>query len=158
MKKTIRAGFNFGLTSGIITTLGLMVGLNSSTQSHYVVIGGILTIAVADALSDSIGMHFAVESQNSHSTQEIWEATLSTFFYKFLFSSMFILPVLLFELIKAVLLSILLGLYLVIANSLYLARKQDISPIPVILEHIGLTLGVVIAAHYIGLFISMIFT
>jgi hypothetical protein len=33
MKKNIRAGFNFGLTSDVITTLGLMVGLNSSTQS-----------------------------------------------------------------------------------------------------------------------------
>jgi len=80
MKQSTHAGFNFGLTSGIITTLGLMVGLNSSTQSHYVVVGGILTIAVADALSDSIGMHFAVESQNTHTNKEIWEATLSTFF------------------------------------------------------------------------------
>ncbi len=62
MKLTTRAGFNFGLTSGIITTLGLMVGLKPSTQSYYVVNDGILTIDVADALSESIGMHFAVES------------------------------------------------------------------------------------------------
>jgi vacuolar iron transporter family protein len=119
MKKTFRAGFNFGLTSGIITTLGLMVGLNSSTQSHYIVIGGILTIAVADALSDSIGMHFAFESQNDHSIREIWEATLSTFLYKFLFSCMFIIPVLVFELHKAVLISVLIGIYLIFANSLF---------------------------------------
>ena len=158
MKKTFRAGFNFGLTSGIITTLGLMVGLNSSTQSHYIVIGGILTIAVADALSDSIGMHFAFESQNDHSIREIWEATLSTFMYKFLFSCMFIIPVLVFELHKAVLISVLIGIYLIFANSLYLARSQNIWPIPVILEHVFLTLGVVIATHYIGVFISMIFT
>jgi VIT1/CCC1 family predicted Fe2+/Mn2+ transporter len=158
MKKTFRAGFNFGLTSGIITTLGLMVGLNSSTQSHYIVIGGILTIAVADALSDSIGMHFAFESQNDHSIREIWEATLSTFLYKFLFSCMFTIPILVFELHKAVLISVLIGIYLIFASSLYLARVQDIWPIPVILEHVFLTIGVVIATHYIGVFISMIFT
>jgi VIT1/CCC1 family predicted Fe2+/Mn2+ transporter len=158
MKYAIRAGFNFGLTSGIITTLGLMVGLNSSTQSHYVVIGGILTIAVADALSDSIGMHFAIESQNSHTTKEIWEATLSTFIYKFIFSSMFIVPILLLELNKAVLISILFGVYLIIVNSLCLARQQEIDPVPVILEHVVLTIGVVIAAHFIGVIISIIFT
>ena len=158
MKHTIRAGFNFGLTSGIITTLGLMVGLYSSTQSYYVVIGGILTIAVADALSDSIGMHFAVESQNKHSNKEIWEATLSTFICKFIFSSMFVIPILLLDLNKAVLISILFGIYLIIINSLCLARQQEINPIPVITEHVVLTIGVVIVAHHIGVLISIIFT
>jgi len=158
MKDSIRAGFNFGLTSGIITTLGLMVGLNSSTQSHYVVISGILTIAVADALSDSIGMHFAVESQNNYSNKEIWEATFSTFVYKFIFSSMFIIPIIFLDLNKAVLIGILLGLYLIIANSLYLARQQEIKPIPVVLEHVIFTIGVVVVAHFIGIFISAIFT
>jgi len=52
MKRSFRIGFSFGLTSGIITTLGLMVGLYSSTNSQLVVIGGILTIAIADSLSD----------------------------------------------------------------------------------------------------------
>lgn len=157
MKETVRAGFNFGLTSGIITTLGLMVGLHSSTQSDYVVIGGILTIAVADALSDSIGMHFAIESQNKHSKKEIWEGTFSTMFYKFLFSSIFIIPVLMLELQKAIIISVLIGMYLIFANSLYLARKQELSPITVIIEHLALTMAVVIAAHFIGLGISFLF-
>ncbi|GAI31399.1 unnamed protein product, partial [marine sediment metagenome] len=39
MKHSIKTGFSFGLTSGIITTLGLMVGLHSSTGSKLVVIG-----------------------------------------------------------------------------------------------------------------------
>ena len=47
MKRSVKAGFSFGLTSGVITTLGLMVGLHSSTHSKLVVIGGILTIAIA---------------------------------------------------------------------------------------------------------------
>ncbi len=156
MKASIRAGFNFGLTSGIITTLGLMVGLHSSTQSDYVVIGGILTIAVADALSDSIGMHFAVESQNRHSKKEIWEATFATMLYKFVFSSLFIIPVVLMELQKAILLSVFIGIYLIFANSLVLARQQDLPPITVIAEHLSLTIAVVIASHFIGLEISLL--
>jgi len=33
MNHSVEIGFSFGLTSGIITTLGLMVGLNSGTHS-----------------------------------------------------------------------------------------------------------------------------
>ena len=62
MKNSLKKGYSFGLTSGIITTLGLIVGLNSSTGSKLVVIGGIITIAIADAMSDALGMHISQES------------------------------------------------------------------------------------------------
>ncbi len=41
MRHSLKTGLSFGLTSGIITTIGLMVGLNSGTHSKLVVIGGI---------------------------------------------------------------------------------------------------------------------
>ena len=47
MKASWKTGLSFGLTSGVITTLGLMVGLHSGTHSRAVVIGGILTIAMS---------------------------------------------------------------------------------------------------------------
>ena len=56
MKESLKTGITFGLTSGVITTLGLMVGLHSGTGSRIAVIGGILTIAVADAFSDALGI------------------------------------------------------------------------------------------------------
>ena len=157
MKKSFRAGFSFGLTSGVITTLGLMIGLNSSTNSKIVVIGGILTIAIADALSDSMGIHLAAESQNRHSVKEIWEATVSTFSYKFIFSSIFIVPVALFELCTAVPICILIGLYLIFASSLIIAREQKKSACKVIGEHLILTIIVIIVAHFVGLFIAQTF-
>jgi len=58
---------SFGLTSGIITTLGLIVGLHSGTHSKLAVIGGILTIAMADALSDALGIHVSEESEATQS-------------------------------------------------------------------------------------------
>jgi VIT1/CCC1 family predicted Fe2+/Mn2+ transporter len=78
METSVRKGFSFGLTSGIITTLGLMVGLHSSTHSRIAVIGGILAIAIADAFSDAIGMHISEESERKHKPKEIWRATFST--------------------------------------------------------------------------------
>lgn len=66
MKRSIKKGLGFGLTSGVITTLGMMVGLNASTKSELAVIGGIIAIAIADAFSDAAGIHVAEEAENRH--------------------------------------------------------------------------------------------
>jgi len=113
VKRSIKKGFGFGLTSGVITTLGMMVGLNASTKSKLAVIGGIIAIAIADAFSDAAGIHIAEESENRHCAREIWEATLSTFFSKFLFALTFVVPVLVFELDAAIWVSIVWGLTLI---------------------------------------------
>ena len=156
MKHSLKVGFNFGLTSGIITTLGLMVGLHSSTHSKLVVIGGILTIAIADALSDAMGIHMAEESENKHTKQEVWESTFSTIFFKFIFSSIFIFPVLLLELKKAIVISVMVGLYILLVNSFVIAREQNTNPWKIIGEHLIIAVLVITATHYIGHFISIL--
>ena len=40
MKQSFMTGFSFSLTSGVMTPLGLMVGLNAGTHSRLGVIGG----------------------------------------------------------------------------------------------------------------------
>ena len=157
MKHSVKVGFNFGLTSGIVTTIGLMVGLNSSTHSKLVVIGGILTIAIADALSDAMGIHIAEESENKHTVKEVWESTFSTIFFKFIFSSIFIIPILLLELSKAILINIMLGLYLLFVNSYVIAREQNANPWKIIGEHLIIAVLVIITAHFIGHVISILF-
>ena len=110
MKLSMKKGFCFGLTSGIITTLGMIVGLDSSTHSRLVVIGGILTIAIADAFSDALGIHVSEEAENKHTIKEIWESTISTFLAKFIFALTFIAPMVMFEQATAIIASIIWGL------------------------------------------------
>ncbi len=43
------------------------------------VIAGIVTIAVADSLSDALGIHIPEESEGVYTTGQIWTATLTTF-------------------------------------------------------------------------------
>ena len=57
MKHPFTTGLSFGTTSGVITTLGLIVGLHSGTHSALAVIGGIITIAIAPAVV--VMAHFA---------------------------------------------------------------------------------------------------
>lgn len=150
MRHPISVGFSFGLTSGIITTLGLLVGLNSGTHSKTVVLGGILTIAVADAFSDAMGIHISEESEGIHRNREIWEATISTFLFKFISATTFVIPVLWFDLKTAVEVSVIWGLLLLSILSYRIAKEENRSPWKIITEHLIIA-GIVIAAtHYVG--------
>ena len=158
MKRSFKIGFSFGLTSGIITTLGLMVGLHSSTNSRFVIIGGILTIAIADAFAESMGIHISQETENHIPIKEIWESTFCTFISKFLFSSLFIIPILLLELHAAILISIIIGLYLIVLLSIAIARERNNKAWKVVIEHVVISIIVIIFTHYVGLLISIMFS
>ncbi len=157
LKHSIRMGFSFGFTSAIITTLGLMVGLNAGTHSTLVVIGGIVTIGIADAFSDALGMHIAEESQNEHTSREIWAATISTFLTKFIFAMVFVLPVLMLNLENAIIASIAIGLVLLAFFSYILAKAQDESPVKIIGEHVGIAIAVIAISQVVGDFIATVF-
>ncbi len=157
MKHSLKTGFSFGLTSGIITTLGLMVGLHSGTHSRLVVIGGILIIAIADAFSDALGIHLSEESENKHTTKEIWESTISTFLTKLVFALTFIIPVLLFELSTAIVVSVIWGLSVLSILSFSIAKEQKVKPWKAIAEHLIIALVVIVITHYVGDWISSIF-
>ncbi len=154
IKQSIRTGISFGLVSGIITTLGLIVGLNSGTHLKMVVIGGILVIAVADAFSDALGIHISEESNKQRSEKEIWESTLSTFFSKFVIALTFLFPVLLFKLYLAIIISVIWGLLLIGFFSFYIAKQQKKKALPIVLEHIFIAFLVVVITHYVGDLVS----
>lgn len=150
MKSSFKTGLSFGLTSGVITTLGLMVGLHAGTHSRAIVLGGIVTIALADSLSDAMGIHLSEESKNSGSTIHIWESTVATFVAKLFIALSFVVPVLMAPLPAAILVSILWGLLLLTLLSFFLARMQQIPPWKVIGEHLVIALCVVTLSHYVG--------
>ena len=146
-KHSLKVGLSFGSASGIITTLGLMVGLHASTHSRLTIIGGILTIAIADAFSDALGIHICEEAENKHTTKQIWIATLATFFAKLAVALTFVVPVLLLELGTAIMVSIVWGLSLLSVLSYGIARGQKTKPWRVIGEHLLIAVGVVIITH-----------
>jgi vacuolar iron transporter family protein len=155
MNHSLKIGFSFGLTSGIITTLGLMVGLNSGTHSKLVVLGGILTIAIADAMSDALGIHVAEESEGKHTHKEVWQSTLATFFTKFIFALTFVVPILLFELYTAVIVAVIWGMLVLGIQSYHIGKKGE--KVKVILEHLIIAVVVIIATHLVGKWISGMF-
>ena len=127
-----------------------MVGLHSGTHSKLAVIGGILTIAMADAFSDALGIHISEESEGRHASKEIWESTLFTFSSKFAFALTFLVPVLLLELWTAVVVGIVWGLLVLSLLSYRIAKEQKGKSWKVVSEHLIVAFVVIIAAHYVG--------
>jgi len=150
LREQLRLGVSFGMTSAVITTLGLMVGLHSGTHSKAVVLGGILTIAIADAFSDALGIHVSEESEGLHTPMQIWEATLVTFMGKFVFALTFALPVFLLHLSLAILVSLVWGLSILAVLSYAMARAKGERPWKVVGEHILIAIVVVAVTHWVG--------
>ncbi len=152
-----RTGLFFGATSGVITTIGLITGLNSGTGSVAAVLGGIFVIAVADAMSDALGIHLAEEADPNTTTGHVWAATISTFFNKFIFALSFAVPLLLLPLDTAVVASLLWGMLVIVVLSYFLARTQNSRPLHVIGEHLGIAVLVVVLSHFIGVWVNQTF-
>ena len=152
-----RTGLFFGATSGVITTIGLIVGLNSGTRSVIAVLGGILVIAVADAMSDALGIHLAEESDPDTDHGHVWSATIMTFLTKFVFSISFAVPLLLLPLGPAVVASVIWGLLVIVLLSYFLAKSQNEPPLYIIGEHVGIAVLVLVLSHYIGVWVAATF-
>lgn len=153
----MKTGLCFGLTSAIITTLGLMVGLHSFSGSKTVVMGGILTIAVADAFSDALGIHVSEEAENMHTGNEVWESTLTTFLAKFIFTLTFLFPIILLELSTAIVVAVVWGLSMLGLLSNVIAKDKGEEAWKIVGEHLVIGIIVVMATHYIGDWISETF-
>lgn len=153
--KYIKKGLSFGATSGVITVIGLISGLAAGTHSKIVVVGGIITIAIADSLSDALGMH---TSEESSGTKEIyvWITTFTTLVSKFVLSITFLFPVFFLDLDLAVIFSGLWGALIISLVSLYIAKEQKTKAWKVIAEHLAIAVFVLLATGFIGRQISRI--
>ena len=156
--RAIRTGLFFGATSGVITTLGLITGLNAGTHSLTAVLGGIFVIAVADSMSDALGIHLAEESDPNATAEHIWAATASTFLNKFVFALSFAVPLLLLPLNQAVIASVVWGMLVITVLSYFIAKVQKASALAIIAEHLGIASLVVFLSHLIGLWVGRTFS
>jgi len=155
--KGARTGIFFGATSGAITTIGLMVGLHAGTESLIAVLGGILVVAVADAMSDAMGIHLAQEADPDSTSDHIWAATFWTFGTKLVVALTFALPLLWLPLQTAVIVSVSWGLLVITFLSVFIARIQRVNSLPVITEHLAIAILVVAVSYFIGTWVRSTF-
>ncbi|HHG75155.1 MAG TPA: hypothetical protein ENK22_08915 [Persephonella sp.] len=154
MDSSIKKGVGFGLTSGVITTLGMLIGLSTVSESKTVVLGGILSIAIADAASDAMGMHISEESHERAESKHVWQVTISTFISKFIFAVTFLFPIIVLDLQRAVIVSLIWGFFLIGIFSYKIAKERKENPVITVAEHITITVVALAVIHFTGHFVK----
>jgi VIT1/CCC1 family predicted Fe2+/Mn2+ transporter len=107
-------------------------------------------LAVADALSDAIGIHISEEAKNKHSPRESWQSAFFTFISKLSIALSFIIPLQLCDIFTVFFVSIVWGALLISVFSYLMAKSQKQNPAKVTIEHVTVMLEVVLLAHFIG--------
>ena len=153
MDKPIKKGIGFGITSGIITTIGLMMGLYAATNSKLAILGGIITIAIADSLSDSFGIHISEEFSGAKH-KNILKSSSYAFLSKLITASLFIFPIIFLNLKLAILICSIMGILLLIILNYFVSKENGESPIKTTFEHISLATIVIILSYFIGKIIT----
>ena len=151
------AGFGFGTASGIITTLGMIVGLYSSSSDRLAILGGIFTVSVADALSDALGEHISEESKRHPSIVDVRNITISTFFSKLLIGLSFVIPFILLPINTAVVVSVIYSALVLTLLSLRISKRTGQNRYEVIAEHLLIGLAVVVITFFLGKWVETAF-
>jgi len=141
--------YSFGSTSALITNLALITGLDSASNAKLSIIGALLVIAVADNISDSLGIHIYKESE-SFKAKEVWISTLTYFFSRLFVSLVFILFVAFLPLQTAVILSIAFGLLVLATISYAIAKNEGKNVYFTIVEHFFIASLVIALSSFLG--------
>ena len=142
----------FGSTAAIITNMGLVVGLLSSPNAKVSIISSILVIAIADNISDTLGIHIYQEAEGL-SPKEVWFSSFTNFTARFIGSLMFILLILALPLKTAAACCVILGLFIISFNSYFIALHTGKNPYLSVLEHIVVAVIVIILSNALGNFV-----
>ena len=149
--------FSYGITSSVVTSLALIVGLDGITNPKMSIIGALLLIAIADNISDSLGIHIYRESAYSKAKNNTKVYTFSNFLTRLSITLLFVLLVMFLPIQYAILSSMILGLSLLSVLSYLIAVNQKTNPYLQILQHVGVAIVVMITSHFVGQTIISIF-
>ena len=156
MKKFATTKFSFGGASGIITNLAIVIGLDNLSNAKISIIGSLLVVALADNISDTLGIHIFQESEGL-TKREIWISSFTNFLSRFLVSLGFIAIIYFFPINFAVITSIIYGLLILSIISYLISKRKNVNPWQAIAEHITIALVVMFLSHYFSNFIVGLF-
>ncbi len=140
----------FGITSGILTTLGVLGGVNAATESKLSVVAAIAAIAVADSASDAFGIYMAKSAERGVGSGAAIRYAVGTLAGKFFFPLTFIIPIFLLPLDAAVAVDYLWGGCALALLSFEQAIVQERSPAAHICRNLALAAAIVAFSTAVG--------
>ena len=146
----------FGSTAAIITNISLIVGLETARSGKGPILGGLLTIALADNISDSLGIHMYKETEGATARLTVL-ATVLNFTARLLISFSFIAIVLMCSTDQSIPVAIIWGFALISSGSYWIARRNKENVFLETLKHLLVALVVIILSHSVGHLIAVYF-
>jgi VIT1/CCC1 family predicted Fe2+/Mn2+ transporter len=144
--------FSFGSTSGIVTSMGLIIGLGTAATQTATIVSGLLIIAVADNITDSLSIHVYQEAERLEA-RSAFRATLTNFVARLLVALTFVIIVLVLPGPYAGIFALAWGFLLLAGLSYIVARARDVRPLPEVGKHLGVAILVIAASRLIGAWI-----
>jgi hypothetical protein len=143
---------SFGTTAAIVTNMGLIAGLHAATANRATILGSLLIIAVADNLTDSLGVHVYQEAERL-AAREAFRTTVTNFLARLLISLSFIALTGLLPPRLLITAAVAWGLGLLATLSFLLARARGVAAGPEIVKHCAVALIVLALSRAIGAWI-----
>jgi VIT1/CCC1 family predicted Fe2+/Mn2+ transporter len=141
--------YSYGSTAAIVTSVGLVVGFGAASVPRSAVVSGLLIIAVADNVSDSLSIHIYQESENLDS-HAAFRATLTNFAARFLVVLSFVGIVLAFPGRAVQPLAAAWGMLLLGTLTYVLSRLRRVPPWREITKHLAVGIVVVSVSRILG--------
>jgi len=145
--------FSFGATAAIVTSIGLIIGLDAATASKATILSGLLIVAIADNLTDSLSVHIYQESEQLE-PRAAFHATLTNFAARLGLSLSFVFLMVILPFHVAVVASILWGLLLLTGLSYVVARTRKLPVLREIAKHLAVAAVVILSSKMVGQIIS----
>jgi len=145
--------YAFGSTAAIVASVGLIVGLGAASTSRAAVVSGLLVIALADNVSDSLSVHLYQESENLEA-RAAFRSTLANFAARLLVVLTFVGIVVAVPARVLPAVTVAWGTLLLSALTYVLARVRKVNPAVEIAKHLAVALVVVAISRALGAWIS----
>jgi VIT1/CCC1 family predicted Fe2+/Mn2+ transporter len=145
--------YSYGSTAAIVTSVGLIVGFDAASVPRSAVVSGLLIIAVADNISDSLSIHIYQESENLE-TRAAFRATLTNFAARFFVVLSFVGIVIAFRGRVAQVVTTAWGMLLLGVLTYVLSRLRRVPPWREIIKHLVVAALVVAVSRALGGWIS----
>lgn len=148
-------GLTFGMMDGIITALGVLMGL-SPLGDKFIVFIGILVTGMADSFANAAGFHVSEETEEFHGRVEIWKSTGYCFFATVLMFVAISLPILILPFKTAVWASWIIGTLSLVGVGIIVADIRKMKRLNITAEYV--TMGLIVSAvcYFLSVFVKNI--
>ncbi len=144
---------SFGGTAAIVTSMGLIVGLDAATATKAAVVGSLLIIGLADNLTDLLSVHIYQEAEQLDQRQA-FRTTVANYFSRLAVTASFVVLFVALPASMAMFVCVAWGFFLLSGLSYLLAKKRQVSGFSEICKHVGVAVGVIAISKVLGLFIE----